>query len=285
VRIPVRRELPARERLPGIEYVQADLGTAVPDSLLAGIDLVVHAAAETAGDLAAHERNTVHATRNLLDAMRRVQVRRLINISSVAVLVPSSGGTLREDSPVDADNLARGPYVWAKAAAEVEAARRAAAGDVDVRTVRLGPLVDYDAFTPPGRLGREVARLFVGMGRRGGELSICSVGTAAAVIRSYAENFDAAPPYVNLLEVPSPTRGELADRLEATRPDLRFMWMPFPLLRLIGLSLKLALKVMRPGGPALDLYAAFKSESYEPTTAARVIAAAGPQARQACAES
>jgi len=285
VRIPVRRELSARERLPRIEYVQADLGAAVPDSLLAGIDLVVHAAAETAGDLPAHERNTVHATRNLLDAMRRGQVRRLINISSVAVLVPSSGERLREDSPVDADNLARGPYVWAKAAAEVEAARRAAAGDVDLRTVRLGPLVDYDAFTPPGRLGREVARLFVGMGRRGGELSICSVGTAAAVIRSYAENLEAAPSYVNLLEVPSPTRGELADRLKATRPDLRFMWMPFPLLRLIGLSLKLALKVVRPGAPALDLYAAFKSESYEPTTAARVIAAARPQAGQACAES
>jgi len=220
-----------------------------------------------------------------LDAMRRMQVRRLINISSVAVLVPSSGGPLREDSTVDADNLARGPYVWAKATAEVEAARRAATGDVDLRTVRLGPLVDYDAFTPPGRLGREVARLFVGMGQRGGELSICSVGTAAAVIRSYAENFEAAPPYVNLLEVPVPTRGQLADRLKATRPDLRFMWMPFPVLRLIGLSLKLVLKVIRPAAPALDLYAAFKSESYESTTAARVIAAARPQVGQACAES
>jgi hypothetical protein len=105
------------------------------------------------------------------------------------------------------------------------------------------------------------------------------------VIRSYAENLEAAPSYVNLLEVPSPPRGELADRLKSTRPDLRFMWMPFPLLRLIGLSLKLALKVVRPGAPALDLYAAFKSESYEPTTAARVIAAARPQAGQACAES
>jgi nucleoside-diphosphate-sugar epimerase len=275
----------ARERLPGVEYVKADLGAEVPDSLLTDIDVVVHAAAETAGDLAAHERNTVHATRNLLDTMKRMQVRRLVNISSVAVLVPSSSGVLREDSPVDADNLARGPYVWAKATAEAEAARRASAGELDLRTIRLGPLVDYDALTPPGRLGREVARLFVAMGRRSGALSVCSVGTAAAVIRSYAGNFDAAPPYVNLLEVPSPTRGELADRLRTTRPDLRFMWMPFPLLRMIGLTLKLVLKAMRPKAPALDLYSAFKSESYDPTIASRVIASAGPQAGQACAES
>ena len=250
---------------------------AVPGDLLKGVDLVVHAAAETAGDKPDHERNTILATRNLLDAMQRVGVRKLINISSVAVLVPSHlAGPLTENSPVDADNLSRGPYVWAKATAELEAVRRAAAGDVDLRTIRLGPLVDYDAYTPPGRLGREVARLFVGMGGRNGALSVCSVGTAAAVIRSYAENFGAAPAYVNLLEVPSPTRGELAERLKSTRPDLKFIWLPFPILRLLGGSLKLALKLLRPGGQALDLYAAFKSESYDPTIAAKVIASAAP---------
>jgi nucleoside-diphosphate-sugar epimerase/predicted dehydrogenase len=275
VRIPVRRDLSASQRLPGIEYVSADLGTAVHDDLLKDVDLVVHAAAETAGEKSDHERNTIVASQNLLDAMKRVGIRKLINISSVAVLVPaSSGSPLSENSPVDVDNLSRGPYVWAKAKAEQEAVRRAAAGDVDLRTIRLGPLVDYDAYTPPGRLGREVARLFVGMGSRSGALSICSVGTAAAVIRSYANDFGAAPPCVNLLEVPAPTRGELADRLKSTRPDLKFLWLPFPILRLMGISLKLVLKLLRPGGAALDLYAAFKSESYDPTIAAKVIASA-----------
>lgn len=274
VRVPVRRDLSARERLPGVEYVRADLGAGVPDELMAGVDLVVHAAAETAGDQSEHERNTVAATRNLLDAMIRSGVRRLVNISSVAVLKPAATGQpQREDSPVDADNLARGPYVWAKAAAELEAARRAEAGDIDLRTIRLGPLVDYETYTPPGRLGREVARLFVGMGSRGGTLSVCSVATATAVIRDYCERFEAAPARVNLLEVPSPTRGELADRLKASRPDLTFMWLPFPVVRLLSGALKLALKVLKPGRPALDLYAAFKSETYDPTAAAKVIEA------------
>lgn len=275
VRVPVRRELPAAQRVAGVEYVRADLGDRVDDALLGGIDCVVHAAAETAGDKSEHERNTVHATRNLLDAMARAGVRRLVNISSVAVLKPAAPGRPQtEDSPVDADNLGRGPYVWAKATAERDACERAAAGQIELRTIRLGPLVDYQDFTPPGRLGREVARLFVGMGSRSGGLSVCSVQTAASVIRNYVESFDAAPACVNLLEVPTPTRGELADRLKAVRPDLKFMWLPMPVLRLISATLKIALRVLRPSSQPLDLYAAFKSEIYESATASRVIAAA-----------
>lgn len=282
VRVPVRRQLPAAQRLPGVEYVRADLGAGVSDSLLAGISLVIHAAAETAGEKPDHERNTVQATNYLLDAMVRNGTRRLVNISSVAVLKPDRPGkALREDSPVDSDNDSRGPYVWAKAAAELAAVRRAEAGEIELRTIRLGPLVDYDAYTPPGRLGREVARLFVVMGSRRGALSVCSVGTAAAVIRSYAESFESAPAVVNLVEVPAPTRSELAERMKAVRPDLRFLWLPFPVVRIIGFALKIVLKVMRPGHAPLDLYSAFKSESYDPAVTGSVISSASTSAGNA----
>jgi nucleoside-diphosphate-sugar epimerase len=272
VRVPVRREIPFAQRLAGVEYVAADLGAGVPVDLLAGVDLVIHAAAETAGGLADHERNTVAATRHLLDAMAEAGVRRLVNIGSVAVLKPAGAGrALTEDSPVDVDNIGRGPYVWAKAEAERMADAFAREGRIDVRTVRLGPLVDYDDYTPPGRLGREVVRLFVGMGGRRKLLSVCSVGTAAEVLRHYAEAFDSAPARLNLLEVPAPTRGELFERLRANRPDLRILWLPFPLLRLLSRLAKGLQKILRPGKPALDLYAAFKSETYDPKIAEKVI--------------
>lgn len=272
VRVPVRREIPFAQRLAGVEYVAADLGAGVPDGLLSGVDVVIHAAAETAGGLADHERNTVAATRHLLDAMVAAGVRRLVNIGSVAVLQPASAGrALAEDSPVDAGNLGRGPYVWAKAEAERMADALAGEGKIDLRTVRLGPLVDYDDYTPPGRLGREVVRLFVGMGGRRKALSVCSVQTAAEVLRHYAGSFDSTPPRLNLLEVPAPTRGELFDRLRANRPDLKILWLPFPVLRLLSLFAKGLQKVLRPGKPALDLYAAFKSERYDPALAERVI--------------
>ncbi len=243
VRVPVRREIP-----------------------------FVHAAAETAGGHADHERNTVTATRHLLDAMVAAGVRRLVNIGSVAVLKPAGAvRALTEDSPVDAGNLGRGPYVWAKAEAERMADVLAGEGRIDLRTVRLGPLVDYDDYAPPGRLGREVVRLFVGMGGRRKSLSVCSVQTAAEVLRHYAGSFDSTPPRLNLLEVPAPTRGELFDRLHANRPDLKILWLPFPVLRLLSLFAKGLQKVLRPGKPALDLYAAFKSESYDSTIAEKVI--------------
>lgn len=272
VRALVRRKPQARSQVPGVEYVECDLGRAVAPELLRDATVVAHLAAETAGNQAAHERNTVNATRNLLDAMQAAGVKRLINISSVAVLKPGPR-VLREDSAVDAGNLSRGPYTWAKAEAEVMALQRAGQG-LEVRTIRLGPLVDFNEFTPPGRLGREVARLFVAMGSRGKPLSVCDVHTAAAVIRSYAESFADAPAMVNLLEVPPVTRGDLADRTKRARPDLKFFWMPFPVLRVLaGLATGLQ-KLLKPGRPALDLYAAFKSENYDPTVAQRVIAAA-----------
>jgi len=209
--------------------------------------------------------------------MQAAGVRRLINIGSVAVLKPGPR-VLREDSPVDRGNLSRGPYVWAKAEAECLALERAAAGAVEVRTIRLGPLVDFADYTPPGRLGRDVSRLFVAMGSRGNELSVCDVRTAANVIRYTAENFDAAPAMVNLVEVPATTRGDLATRLRKTRPELKFLWMPFWMLRTLAWLATGLQKALSPGKPALDLYAAFKSERYDPTIAQRVVLASATRA-------
>lgn len=275
VRAVARRIPRAGQRVAGIEYVEADLGREIPSTAFDGVRTVVHLAAETAGNKQAHERNTIEATRNLLDAMERAHVRRLVNISSVAVMLPSArGGVLDEQAPLDRNNLARGPYVWAKAEAEALVRERL---EIDVRTLRLGPLVDMANFSPPGRLGREVARLFVAVGSRSSAMSVCDIHTAAAVIRDYVDDFESAPRCVNLIEVPAPTRGQLAQHLAKTRPDLRFLWLPFPLLRIMSSFTVLLQRVVRPHSPALNLYAAFKGERYDPALAQRVI----EKARQA----
>jgi len=275
VRAAVRRTPSARTRVPGIEYVEADLGRGVAPALLANVRVVAHLAAETAGNQQAHERNTVVATRNLLDAMQAAGVKQLINIGSVAVL-KAGASVQRENSPVDRGNLGRGPYVWAKAEAEGLADERAATGTLEVRTIRLGPLVDFSDYTPPGRLGRDVARLFVAMGSRGNALSVCDTRTAARVIRYFADNFASAPACVNLVEVPATTRGDLADRLRKNRPELRFFWMPFWMLKALSWFAIGLQKLLRPKHPALNVYAAFASERYDPAISQQVITAAGP---------
>ncbi len=276
VRVLARRIPSAARKVPGVEYVLCDIGSEIADEHFKDVAVVAHLAAETVGGKEEHERNTIGATRYVTEAAIKNGVGKIINISSIAVLKPSTAvsGPLKENSPVDADNLGRGPYVWAKAEAENIVAKLCTEAKIDFKTIRLGPLVDFRHFTPPGRLGREVGTLYVAMGSSRSELSVCDVVTAANVIRSYVEDFESAPDMLNLVEAPPPKRRDLVKRLREARPELRVMWMPVPILKFLSLMLKGVLKIMKPGKKPLDLYAAFASERYDSSLAAEVIAKA-----------
>lgn len=273
VRVVARRLPSSSDRIPGVEYVLGDVGSALPDAVFSGVTSIAHLAAETAGGKEAHERNTIGATRLLLEAAAQHGIKQFVHTGSIAVLKPSheTGGPLNEHSPVDLGNLSRGPYVWGKAEAERLVTEFCAANGIGQRQIRLGPLVDFANFTPPGRLGREVGPLFVAMGLPGNPLSVCDVGTAAQVIRYTLERFDEAPEMLNLVESPQPTRGDLVKRLRAARPELSVMWLPFPVVRGLSAVLKLVLRLLKPGSKPLDLYSAFASERYDSGLAENVI--------------
>lgn len=277
---PVRviaRNLPsARVRVPGVEYVQGDVSEPLADDYFRGVSAIVHLAAETAGGKPEHERNTVLATQRMMDAAAKHGIKKFVHTSSIAVLKPSSevGGPLNETSPMDTGNLGRGPYVWGKAESEVLVRESSARNGIGFRIIRLGPLVDFRHFTAPGRLGREVGPWYVAIGSKRNLLSVCDVKTAADVIRYSLEHFDEAPELLNLVEAQAPTRSDLVERLKQERPDLSVRWMPTIVLRLLSVTLKLVLKLMRPGQKPLDLYSAFASERYDNALAAQVIAKA-----------
>ena len=273
VRVIARRMPASADRVPGIEYVFGDVGEPLSDAVFEDVTAIAHLAAETAGGKEAHERNTVGATRLLLEAAARHGIKKFLHTSSIAVLKPSreSGGPLRESSPVDTANLSRGPYVWGKAEAERMVTEFCASNAIGERQIRLGPLVDFDNFTPPGRLGREVGPLFVAMGLPGDPLSVCDVHTAAQVIRYYVEEFEQAPVMLNLVEAPQPTRGDLIKRLRVARPELSVLWLPFPVVWTISATLKLLLRLLKPGKEPLDVYSAFASERYDSSLAETVI--------------
>jgi predicted dehydrogenase/nucleoside-diphosphate-sugar epimerase len=279
VRVAARRVPPFGSRLPGVEYVAVNLAEPIDPAVLKGVRLIAHCAAETAGGKDDHRRNSIDATRHIVEAAALAGVPRVIHISSLGILKPGhqvGGGPLSESSPIDADNIERGPYVWGKAESELLVPRIARELGVDVRIIRPGPLVDYAAFHPPGRLGREAGPWFIAIGGKSTPLSVCDVGTAARVIRSYAEDFDAAPPLVNLVEAPAPARRELLNRYLSQRSDLRPFWFPGMLLRLLNGPLKLLQRVALGSAKPIDVYAAFASERYDTTLAAKVIAKAGP---------
>ena len=273
VRVIARSIPSAAQRVPGVEYVFGNIAADVPDDFFKDVGVIAHLAAETAGGKEEHERNTITATKNMVDGAVRNKVKQFINISSIAVHTPSNviGGPIREDSPVDFGNLGRGPYVWAKAEAEKLVSEQCTKNNIAYKTIRLGPLVDFENFTPPGRLGREVGTLYVAMGSSRSELSVCDVHTASNVVRSYVEDFSAAPQALNLVESPPPTRKELVVKLRHARPELKVMWLPVPVLKSLSLMLKGALRLKSPSKKPLDLYAAFASEKYDTSLAGSVI--------------
>ena len=281
VKVLARRVPPYSRRVPGVDYAAADLARGIDPALMRGVGFVVHAAAETSGGKEDHRRNSVEATRQLIEAAARAGAQGVLHISSLAVLRTSRdmGHPLDEATPVDPASLKRGPYVWGKAESEILAMQLGRDLKMPVRIIRPGPLVDYTAYTPPGRLGREIGPLFVAIGPKRGALSVCDVSTAARVVRSYLEDFNGAPPLLNMVEAPPPSRKELLDRYRADRPDLSVFWFPAWLLRLLSGPMKLLQRYGLGSKEPLDVAAAFASERYQTSLAEWAIKRAGDSGR------
>ena len=278
VRTVNRRMPPPSTRVPGVEYVTGDLARGLEPAAFDAVETIVHCAAETSGGKAEQQRNSIAATRLLLERGAAAGVKKFLHISSLAVLKPGNGREVDESAPLDAGNLERGPYVWGKAESEIIAERSGKELGVDVKVIRPGPLVDYADYHAPGRLGRELGPWYVAIGGRQLPLSVLDVGTGARVIRSYVDDFAAAPKMVNLVESPAPTRGELVKRLTDVRPDLRVFWFPAWLLKALSGPMKIAQKWVMGIAKPLDLYAAFSSERYSPSIASAAISKAGHSA-------
>jgi predicted dehydrogenase/nucleoside-diphosphate-sugar epimerase len=275
VRALTRQPLRLGAREPGVEYRACDLSRPIPAEVMAGATFVAHCAAETKGGAADQERNSIKATRHIVEAAADAGAKRLVHVSSVAVMRPpaSASREMDESTPVDLDNRTRGAYVWGKAESERVVTTVARERGVDVRIIRLGPLVDYAAFEAPGRLGRELGPLYVAVGPKRSPIALLDVGTAAEVIRSYGDHFESAAPVLNLVEPEAPARRELLARLRARRPELRVFWLPMWFLRVISPPLKLVQRLMGSKAP-LDIASAFTSPRYRTELSAQAIAKA-----------
>jgi nucleoside-diphosphate-sugar epimerase len=216
----VARCIPSPSRkVAGVQYYEADLTQGISEDIMKRVFVVVHAAAETSGDKEAHRRNTVLTTRYILRAAAESGVKKFIHISSIAVLKssPDLEEPLIENTPIDLDE-SRGPYVWGKAQSERMALQFGEQLGIMVRIIRPGPLLDYNSYEPPGRLGKEIGNFFLAVGSKNQKLNICDIDTAATVIRSYVEDFESKPPILNLADPNSPTRSELLGFLRFFSP-------------------------------------------------------------------
>ncbi|OLE37515.1 MAG: hypothetical protein AUG00_07950, partial [Candidatus Rokubacteria bacterium 13_1_20CM_2_70_7] len=215
------------------EWVRADLAQQVPPELLANADLVVHAAAETAGAFDAHQRNTVEATRALLQAMSERGVQRLVYISTISVLRPprSPWEVQAEDTPMPERAAELGAYTWGKCEAEALVLEAQARGHIAARIIRPGALIDWDHIEFPGLLGRRLfGQWYLACGRPGLPFAVCHVRRASAVVAWCAQRFEEAPPAINLFEPAIATRGQLLELFRQRGFRGRMIWVPISLL-------------------------------------------------------
>jgi predicted dehydrogenase/nucleoside-diphosphate-sugar epimerase len=270
VRVLARREPAGWERISEVEYATVDLGEGVERALLSDADVVVHAAAETVGGWEEHQRNSVAATEHLVRNAAAAGVRRFIQVSSLAVLARPRG-PIDERTPLAPDSRAAGPYVWGKLESERRASVLGRELGVAVKVVRPGAIVDYEAFEPPGRLGKRLGPVFVAVGSPSERLGVVNLGMTSETLAWMAMHFDEAPATLNLLDPELPSKRELLRRLRQTNPDVRVIWLPTPvLLPLSGLATLLQ-KLLRPGRPAISLRRVFMSPAYDTQAAREVV--------------
>jgi len=219
--------------LPVHEWIAADLSTGLSPDALAGADVVVHAAAETAGGYDAHQRNTVDATRHLLHAMNQAGVRRLVLVSSLSVLRPPRTPWEQQDerTPRPGNPRPYGAYVWGKSLQEETVEREAASLGIATRVIRPGALIDWEEPELPGLMGRHLfGRWHLGLGRPSLPIAVCDVARCAEAIAWCATHFDRAPAVLNLFDPEMATRGALVRRLRARGWIGRVVWVPISLI-------------------------------------------------------
>jgi nucleoside-diphosphate-sugar epimerase len=265
VTVLARRTVPSWEQVRGVDYQVAQLSSKVDPELFRGAEVVVHAAAETAGGWEQHQKNSIDAAENVLRAAAAAGVRKVIHLSSLAVL--ARGRTWDDDTPLERDSRSLGPYTWGKLESERLATTLGKELGLDVKVVRPGAIVDYSNMDPPGRLGKRLGNVFVAVGSPNDRLGVVGLQFAADVLAWMVDHFDDAPRTFNLLDPHLQTKRELLTTLKRSNPDMGVVWLPRLVLYPLSWAAIVLQKILRPGKPTMNVAKTFSVDKCSTTTA------------------
>jgi predicted dehydrogenase/nucleoside-diphosphate-sugar epimerase len=264
VRVICRRRPAQWERLPGVEYVLADLGQPFGREVLDEVQTVIHCAAETAGGKQEHQRNSIGSVEHVLRAAAAAGAQRLLHVSSLSVLAGGERDSpLSEESPLEKDGQALGPYAWGKLESERTAVLLGRQLGLQVKVVRPSALVDYRDFDPPGRLGRRLGNLFVAVGLPNERLGVVGLEFAARTLVWIHEHFEEAPAILNVIDPERPRKRELVALLRRNNPDLTVLWLPMFVLVPLSWAAMALQRILRPGTPAINVAKVFAERHYD----------------------
>lgn len=197
-----------------ISVVQGDLrAPAAWSAALEGCDAVVHLAAAKAGDFHQQFALTVVGTEQLLSAMQRAGVRRLVHISTFSVydyLVAPVGSRLTETSALEQHPSARDEYAQVKLVQE----QLAREFDGDVTIIRPGLVYGPDAWWNAGRVMRLAGNWWLAIAPEG-VLKLTHVRNCADAIALAVHTPGAAGATLNIVDDELPTQRQYERMLRA----------------------------------------------------------------------
>ena len=227
--------------LPGVTLCRGDV--ADPSSLqpaFAGMDWVVHAAADTRGDQEASESSTFRGTRNILALAEQFEVGKLVYISSCSVYGTADcrpGEIITEESPLERFPERRGAYSHAKFLAE-----QAVRETMELKTVPIVCLRPGTIYGPGGSvytpmmgfsLGR---RVFGVIGDGGFVLPLVYVDNLVEAILAALADPAAGSRIYNVVDPEKVTKREYMERMvKKLYPDSRTVYLPLNLLKFMVL--------------------------------------------------
>lgn len=224
---------------PQVEVVRGDLraATSIP-AMLQGVDAVLHLAAAKSGDLYEQFGGTVIATENLLEAMSRAGIDRLVVTSSFAVyefLRRRPWSLLDEQSPLAGDSHERDEYCQTKLQQERIVREQARAKGWRVVILRPGVVYGRDNLWT-ARLGMQPSsRLWIRTGRFAPLPLTYVENCAEAVVLAAEYQGDEQALVLNVVDGVTPSQGAYVKALQRhLSPRPRVIPVPWTVMRLLA---------------------------------------------------
>ncbi len=197
-----------------------------------GVDLVLHAAADTAGNAKAGEISTIQGTKNVLELCRRQKVKKLVYISSCSVYGVADykkDQVITEGSSLERFPERRGHYSLAKMKAEQLVTEAMKSGDLPIVCLRPGTYFGPggDIFTP--MMGFALGRkLFVIIGMGGFILPLVSMDNLVDAIVTVMQKSAGNGKIYNVVDSDMPTKKQYVESfLKKLYPNAKYLYLPY----------------------------------------------------------
>lgn len=201
-------------------------------SAFEGIDIVVHAAADTVGTEDGGQRITLGGTLNVLEFCDEFAIKSLIYISSCSVYETASvnhGELIDENAQLEPYPEKRGAYSHYKLLAD-EAARTAMSrGTTDIVVLRPATIYDDSLAKIPPNIGHAIGKsILLVIGSRQHLLSLVHVENVAESVLQSIKNNKAISGIFNVVDNEGVTKGQYIENvIRKNNPHLLVIYLPF----------------------------------------------------------